>query len=59
MMDQSTRKNLEQLELALVRDAEASGEGPKTMRKSRFRSEMERASFIMAYGQSTYDALED
>lgn len=50
---------LDRLEEALLKDAEAAGEGPKTMRKSKFASEMERKSFISAYGQDVYDNLED
>ena len=47
------------LEQGLLRDAEAAGEGPKTMTKSKFVSEMERKSFISAYGQAAYDKLKD
>lgn len=52
-------QQLNQLQEALERDAEASGEGPASMTKSRFASEMERASFKTAYGQSAYDNLKD
>lgn len=52
-------EQLDRLEEALIKDAEAAGEGPNTMRKSKFASEMERASFITAYGQQAYDSLKD
>lgn len=51
-------EQLQKIESALLRDAEVAGEG-LTKRKSKFASEMERASFIMAYGQEAYDNLED
>ena len=51
--------HLDELHQALIKDAEAAGEGPKTMTKSKFRSEMERQSFITAYGQQAYDNLKD
>lgn len=50
---------LDALEKALIKDAEAAGEGPQSMTKSKFASEMERASFITAYGQKAYDNLKD
>lgn len=53
------QEQLAKLEEALFRDAEKAGEGPKTMTKSRFQSEMERKSFISAYGQEAYDNLKD
>lgn len=53
------KEQLAQLEEALIRDAEAAGEGPTTMRKSKFASEMEKKSFISAYGQEAYDNLKD
>ena len=52
-------QHLDILEQALIKDAEACGEGPSTMTKSRFASEMERKSFITAYGQQAYDSLKD
>lgn len=57
-MDQ-IKKELEALEALLIKDAEAAGEGPSTMTKSKFVSEMERKSFIAAYGQQAYDDLKD
>ena len=51
--------DLDKLEKALLRDAEAAGEGPNSMTKSKFVSEMERKSFISAYGQQAYDNLKD
>lgn len=51
--------DLSKLEELLIKDAEAAGEGPTTMRRSKFASEMERKSFIAAYGQEVYDMLED
>lgn len=57
-MDQ-IKDHLDILEQALIKDAEAVGEGPLTMTKSRFASEMERASFITAYGQQAYNKLKD
>lgn len=50
---------LDMLQEGLLRDAEACGEGPKTMTKAKFVSEMERKSFISAYGQRAYDNLKD
>lgn len=50
---------LDELEQALIKDAEAAGEGPSSMTKSKFVSEMERASFVSAYGQKAYDNLKD
>lgn len=50
---------LKNLEAALVKDAEAAGEGPASMTKSKFQSDMERKSFVTAYGQSAYDKLKD
>lgn len=51
--------HLKILEDALLRDAEAAGEGPNSMTKSRFASVMERQSFVTAYGQQAYDNLKD
>lgn len=53
------KEQLDRLEEALIKDAEAAGEGPNTMTKSKFVSEMERKSFITAYGQEAYDNLKD
>lgn len=53
------KEDLERLEEALLKDAEACGEGPNSMTKSKFVSEMERKSFIEAYGQRAYDNLAD
>jgi membrane carboxypeptidase/penicillin-binding protein len=53
------KEDLERLEEALIKDAEASSEGPNSMTKSKFASEMERKSFIEAYGQEAYDNLKD
>ena len=50
---------LRTLEETLVRGAERASEGPTTMRKSRFVSELERRSFVEAYGQTAYDALRE
>lgn len=58
-MTDQIQQDLDKLAAALIRDAEAAGEGPTTMTKSKFVSEMERASFIAAYGQKTYDKLKD
>ena len=58
-MTDPIKEHLNMLQPALIKDAEACGEGPKTMRKSSFASEMERASFITAYGQKAYDNLKD
>jgi hypothetical protein len=43
----------------LIKNANNAGEGPETMRKSKFVSQMERDSFIQAYGQKAYDRLKD
>lgn len=51
--------HLDALEQALIKDAEAAGEGPESMTKSKFASEMERKSFVTAYGQDAYDKLKD
>ena len=51
--------DLDKLEQLLIKDAEAAGEGPSSMTKSKFVSEMEKASFISAYGQKAYDSLKD
>lgn len=51
--------DLDKLEKLLIQDAERAGEGPSSMTKSKFASEMERASFISAYGQKAYDNLKD
>lgn len=59
MQTDQIKDHLNQLEEALIRDAEAAGEGPTTMTKSRFASEMERKSFVTAYGQDAYDKLKD
>lgn len=53
------QEQLDRLEEALLKDAEAAGEGPNTMTKHKFQSEMERKSFITAYGQQAYDNLKD
>ena len=53
------KDQLDRLEEALIKDAEKAGEGPNSMRKSKFVSEMERKSFIDAYGQETYNNLKD
>lgn len=50
---------LEQLEKILLNQAIAAGEDPQSMLKSKFRSEMERQSFISAYGQEAYDNLHE
>ena len=55
----SIQEDLAKLEEALIKDAEAAGEGPNSMTKSKFASEMERKSFIEAYGQQAYDNLKD
>lgn len=51
--------HLDILEQALIKDAEAAGEGPKSMTKAKFQSVMERKSFIAAFGQKAYDNLKD
>lgn len=51
--------HLNQLEDALLRDAEAASEGPASMTKGKFQSVMERESFIAAFGQQAYDKLKD
>lgn len=58
-MTDQIQQDFDNLAAALIRDAEAAGEGPKSMTKSKFVSEMERASFITAYGQQAYDKLKD
>ena len=58
-MTDEIHDHFDALEQALIKDAEAAGEGPKSMTKSNFQSEMERASFITAYGQKAYDNLKD
>ncbi len=51
--------HFDKLEKALIKDAEAAGEGPKSMTKAKFQSVMERQSFIAAFGQKAYDNLKD
>ena len=51
--------DFDKLEQLLIKDAEAAGEGPQSMTKSKFASMMERESFISAYGQKAYDNLKD
>ena len=58
-MTDEINDQLDALEQALIKDAEAAGEGPSSMTKSKFVSEMERASFVSAYGQKAYDNLKD
>lgn len=58
-MTDPIKDHLEALEQALIKDAEAAGEGPKTMTKAKFQSVMEKQSFIAAYGQKAYDKLKD
>lgn len=58
-MTEDIDDQLDALEAALIKDAEAAGEGPSSMTKSKFVSEMERASFVSAYGQKAYDNLKD
>jgi hypothetical protein len=58
MVDQ-VAEQLDFLEKLLIKDAEAAGEGPSTMRRSKFVSEMEKQSFVTAYGQKAYDNLKD
>lgn len=53
------KEQLDLLHEALLKDAEKAGEGPKSMTKSKFASEMERKSFVDAYGQQAYDNLKD
>jgi hypothetical protein len=48
-----------ELQAALKADAEKSGDGPSTKRKSDFRSEAERALFIDAWGLEVYQKLPD
>lgn len=50
---------LDHIHQLLLKDAELAGEGPNSMTKSKFVSEMERKSFITAYGQQAYDNLKD
>lgn len=59
MMTDKNMEHLNVLEQALLRDAEAAGEGPKSMTKAKFQSVMERKSFIEAFGQQAYDNLKD
>lgn len=49
---------LEALRERLVMSANRRGHGPATARKSSFVSEIERQSFIEAFGQKAYDDLE-
>ena len=58
-MTDEINDQLDALEQALIKDAEAAGEGPSSMTKSKFVSEMKRASFVSAYGQKAYDNLKD
>jgi hypothetical protein len=58
-MTDTVLEHLRKIEAALLRDAELNGEGPMSMRKSKFKTERERSSFIEAYGQDVYDALKD
>jgi hypothetical protein len=58
-MSDQVMDHLDALHQALIKDAEACGEGPQSMTKSKFASEMERASFITAYGKKAYDNLKD
>lgn len=58
-MTDQIKDHLTALEQFLIKDAEAAGEGPSTMTRSKFQSEMEKASFITAYGQKVYNNLKD
>jgi hypothetical protein len=58
-MTDHIKDQLDMLHEGLLRDAETCGEGPSSMTKSKFVSEMEKQSFISAYGQKAYDNLKD
>jgi ribosomal protein S8 len=58
-MSDQIHDHLDQLHQALIKDAEAHSEGPQSMTKSKFASEMEKKSFVTAYGQQAYDNLKD
>lgn len=58
-MNDPIHDHLDELHQALIKDAEAAGEGPKTMTRAKFQSVMERQSFIAAFGQKAYDNLKD
>lgn len=58
-MSDPVLEQLQALRDKLVTMADAVGEGPRTMRKSRFRSEIDRQAFAEAHGRRAYDRLEE